>query len=62
VKMVLSWKAHALVRRETLVVKVVPNEVGTCKGRCVPDLYVHISWQAKAGVCGLVHAETVACK
>jgi hypothetical protein len=42
--------------------EVVPDEVGTCKGRCVPNLYVQMSWQAKAGVSGWVPAETVACK
>ena len=57
--MVLSWKADALAR-ESLVTEVVPDEVGTCKGRCVLNLYVQTSWQAKAGVSGLVPAETVA--
>jgi hypothetical protein len=51
VKLVFSWKAHALVRREALVMELVPNEVGTCKGRCLPNLYVHISGQAGKGWC-----------
>jgi hypothetical protein len=42
--------------------EVVPDEVSTCKGCCVPNLYIQKSLQAKAGVSGLVPAETVACK
>ena len=58
----MLWKAYAWARREALVMEVVPDEVGTFKGRCVPNLYVQMSWQAKADVAGLVPAETVACK
>jgi hypothetical protein len=62
VSLVFSWKAYALARLGALVLEVVPEEVDTCKGRCVPNLYVQMSWQAEAGVSGLVPVETVACK
>jgi hypothetical protein len=47
---------------ELLLWEVVPDEVDTCIGRCVPNLYVQNSLQAKAGVSCLVPVEIVACK
>jgi hypothetical protein len=47
--LVFSSKAYALARLGALVMDVVPDEVDTCKSRCVPNLYVQNSTEVVAG-------------